>query len=101
MKNIDFKSAMFGLGIGMLMLLAYASVSDESSDLIEKPTSSEQIEYLPQDQGEKVILWLEQNPQGGLTLNWEKHQQQRPGSSYGLVEPITAQGMMSVQVDVN
>lgn len=73
MKPLKYRLQGAGLAVVICigLLAAQAVVSDP---VPPKPQLDLCKAVMPSDQGEKVVLWLDANRDGGLSLNWEKHQ---------------------------
>lgn len=70
--NQRLQGVLLGFGICALMLAAQAVVSDDQP----KPKMPKGFceNMLPADWGQKTVLWIEPNKEGGMVLNYEKHQ---------------------------
>lgn len=83
--NERVQGMLLGSGICALLLGAQALLSDAPTAPAVEPSVIARM--LPDDLGQKSVIWLEPNKDGGLTLNYEKHQ-------------VISYGMASVPVSV-
>lgn len=84
MKKIQ--ATLLGIALGATILFGQALLSNAPTATNTDPSAIARM--LPDDLGQKSVIWLEPNKDGGLTMNYEKHQV----VSYGMASvPVSAE----------